>query len=226
MYLNENIDIEEAVTTTKMVLSGVKVCGLKSRNNREYPIHVLQEAVSLYHNQPVYLDHDTSKANRKYIERVGYISNPQIKADGLYGDLNLNPHHSLAESIWFDFSNNTKKLGISHVIDGDMAGNVITKIKDIKSVDIVNNPATVLSLREEEQNETNEVQLLKEEIEKLKSELINKDKLIKETIDTFEKRLTEVENSKSVKAVSIVPQYESPKSENITDWVNKITRKK
>lgn len=204
-----------------MTLPDVKICGIKSKNKREYPIHVLQEALDKYEGHPVYLDHVQGNTNRKYIERVGHISNPQIKADGIYATLNVNPHHQLAESIWYDFTNNTKKIGISQVVDAEMdGGNKVTKILDVKSIDIVNNPATTYSLKEE----IDEMAILKNEIAELRKELaetkINNSEL-KQSI------LSEIENVKpGQKPVAIVPMAELPKTENLVDWVSRIKRNK
>ncbi len=201
--------------TQKMILDKVKICGLTSKNKREYPIHVLQEAMDLYEGEPVYLDHTESSKNRKYIERVGHINNPIMKEDGLYATLTLNPHHHLAESIWYDFSQNTKKIGISQVVDAEMSGQKVTKIKEVKSVDIVNNPATTYSLREE----VNELVKLKEEVDARLEELV---KLRAELNEL--KNL--VETKAQTKPVAIASTPSLPVQENLVDWVNKITRKK
>lgn len=204
--LVESTQLEEMTHSQKMVLENVKICGCVSKNKREYPIHVLQEAMPMYEGHPVYLDHTDTTKNRKYVERVGHITAPQIKVDGIYGTLNINPHHTLAESIWYDFTNNTKKIGISQVVDAEMAGTKVVKILEVKSIDIVNNPATTYSLKESE----DEIELLKSELSELRKEL-----------------LSEIENVKSMssrKAVAIAPTPTLPQSEDLSDWVHKITR--
>ncbi len=205
------------MATEKMILPSVKICGLKSKNNREYPLHVLQEAMVLYENHPVYIDHNLNSGNRKYVERVGHINKIEVKEDGLYGTLNINPHHDLAESLWYDFNNNTKKIGISQVVDAEMVGNKVTRINHLRSLDIVNDPATTYSLKEE----VDEVAKLRASLEEIKKELA-------EHKESNNQLLTEIENVKAIsgkRPVAIAPTGELPKQENLSDWVNKISRR-
>jgi len=225
MELNEAIELTEGLDLSeKMVLPNVKVCGLKSLNKREYPIHVLEKSLSLYENCPIYLDHSKSSENRRYTERIGQLTSATIKADGVYGTVRLNPYHTLSESIWYDFANNTRKLGLSQVVEAEVVNNVVQHIIDVKSVDLVCNPATVMSLREEV--EVDEIALLKEEIKQLKLK-IQEDKVNNDELQV--KLLSEIESVKSMsgkRAVAIAPKLEIPQSESLVDWVNKITRKK
>lgn len=224
MTLTEQLQIEQA-TDNKMT---VKICGLTSRNKREYPIHVLQEAMPMYQDHPVYLDHAERQINRKYIERVGHLSNLEIKADGLYAMLNINPHHQLAESLRYDFEHNTKKLGISQVVDAQMAGSKVVKILEVKSVDIVNNPATTRSLKEEEEpeeapkeeepkEETHDLQAVMDAIAELKTMLTSMCEAKKETAG---------ESYRYKKPVAIAPVAVEPKSETISEFANRLKRKK
>lgn len=213
----------------------------------------------MYENHPVFLDHVNNPTNRKYQERVGHISKVKIKGDGLYGDLVLNPHHTLAESLWWDFTNNTTKIGLSHMVEADVSGNKVVKITEVRSVDIVNNPATCLSLREEEEEvkgaeaapgegedeeqeekqEHDEMEQFAEDLAATKAEIEEIKGMIGQLKVEYADHLNSMhkvvsEEPKSEKAeesvkrrpIAIAPQGAMPKQESITEFVNRLKRKK
>jgi len=204
MLIYETMDFSETSMDGNLLMN-VKIVGVKSRNNREYPLAVLTKAQNLYESAPVYVDH--SDKPRRYSERIGNITHPQVKENGLYGSLKLNPKHPMTESITWDFTNNSKNLGISHVIEADIDGNKITNITAVRSCDIVANPATVISLKE---SEDSAIDILTKKIEEL---------TIKNT-----QIVNEIEELKKKKPVSYAPVASTEKFD-LRDWTNKLLRK-
>ncbi len=50
------------VDVARGVIFGVKILGVRSDNNREYPLSVLRAAAPLYERVPVHLDHPQGAA--------------------------------------------------------------------------------------------------------------------------------------------------------------------
>lgn len=156
---------EDAVRQTSLrvdreagVIYGVKVCGLTSRNGRTYPAATLKEAVALYDGVPANLNH--TKSGRPVQDRIGQFARPVAKPDGVYADLHYNRSHPLAGWLAEQADRFPRTLGFSHVADGDQdtrSGKVV-KIHEVKSVDLVDTPATNRGMFEGagmELNETN-----------------------------------------------------------------------
>ncbi len=137
------------------VLYGVKIIGRSSRNGRLYPNETLQEAIPLYENSKVNLDHPEGDPNRprSYQDRFGVIRNVTLREnDGLYADFRFNPKHSVAEQLLWDAQNAPENVGFSHNVeaiirqeDGQV---VVEKILAVRSVDLVADPATTSGLFE------------------------------------------------------------------------------
>lgn len=160
-----NIRITEALTASakvdreKGVLRGVKLIGFESKNGRSYPPNVLKASVHLYEGAKVNIDHpEPNNPNRPrlYTERFGVIRSARfVEGSGIFGDLHFNPKHSCAEQFAWDAENNPSSLGFSHnaslisrtANDGKQ---VIEQIINIRSMDLVADPATTSSLFESE----------------------------------------------------------------------------
>jgi hypothetical protein len=146
------------VDRTAGVIRGVKLIGFESRNNRIYPPKVLKEAVHLYEGAKVNIDHPERGPGqeRKYSDRFGAIKNVRfVEGQGLYGDFHFNPHHPMTEQVLWDAENNPEALGFSHNATlrlGKPQGGkeVIESIVQIRSMDLVADPATTTSLFESE----------------------------------------------------------------------------
>ena len=147
-----------------LVLKNVKVCGLISGNGRVYPESVLAEAVQqgLYTNVPLCIESSNHKdgvphpGKHLYGDRLGCLVNPSLKpGSGVFGDARLNSKHPLAEAVAWDYQNKTKGVGLSQTgfFQLDPTGKTILSVAEIKSIDIVTNPATTVSLVESEQDE-------------------------------------------------------------------------
>lgn len=138
------------------VVSGVKILGVKSRNNRVYPLETLRDAAQLYENAKVNVNHPEGSPNesRKYQDRVGSIKNVTLQENGLYGDFHFNPKHPLAEQMLWDAEKAPENFGFSHNVEAvvrlENGAQVVDKIVRVRSVDLVADPATTSGLFESE----------------------------------------------------------------------------
>jgi hypothetical protein len=144
------------VDKEKGVISGVKILGMKSKNGRTYTPECLQNAANLYEGAKVNVDHPVAPGRpRSYQDRIGSLSNIQLQASGLYGDLHFNPKHALAEQLVWDATHTPENVGFSHDVEattsrkgGAMFVEAVTKVY---SVDLVADPATTRGLFESEE---------------------------------------------------------------------------
>ena len=132
---------------------GCKILGFKSRNNRTYTREALIKAAHKYEGVKVNLDHNTGTDPRKFSERFGRMVNVRMQGDGLYGDLQYNPHHPLAEAFQWWTQNDHTAIGLSHNATAEVqntatGGELVTEIRDVDSVDLVADPATTQGLFE------------------------------------------------------------------------------
>jgi hypothetical protein len=139
------------VDRERAVISGVKILGLESANGRSYSPRALAAARALYEGRPVNIDH-VDGPRRSYRDRIGRLTAVTLGADGLYGDLHLNPKHPLAEQLLWDAEHAPENVGLSHDARGRTAirdGRVIVEaIESVRSVDLVAEPATTKGLFE------------------------------------------------------------------------------
>lgn len=134
------------------VIVGVKVVGTKSRNGREYPLSVLREAIPLYEDAPVFLAHPDARekrqGSRQTKDHFGSLERAFVDGKGLFANLRVKRSHGLAKRILETAA--TGKFGLSHnaVVRMTDDENTVTEILEVKSVDLVNNPATSKNLFE------------------------------------------------------------------------------
>ena len=147
-------EIKNRVDRTQSIVYGIKVLGFTSQNGRVYEKKAIQEALHLYNQCPVNKDHITEAPS--FSDRIGWLSNPVLREDGLYADFNYNPHADGIESfLWFAEHEGLGDIGFSHMVQGkwtvDPDGTErVVKIDRVKSVDLVANPATTKSIFESE----------------------------------------------------------------------------
>ena len=147
-------EIKNRVDRTQSIVYGIKVLGFTSQNGRVYEKKAIQEALHLYNQCPVNKDHITEAPS--FSDRIGWLSNPVLREDGLYADFNYNPHADGIESfLWFAEHEGLGSIGFSHMVQGkwtvDPDGTErVVKIDRVKSVDLVANPATTKSIFESE----------------------------------------------------------------------------
>jgi hypothetical protein len=137
------------------LLRGVKLLGLSSKNGREYPQATLARAAALYDGAKVNVNHPKGHplAPRDYQDRLGTIRNVVARpGEGLFGDLQYNPKHALAEQLLWDAEHAPENVGFSHNVQarttkrGDQT--IVEEILAVQSVDLVADPATTRGLFE------------------------------------------------------------------------------
>ncbi len=137
------------------IVEGVKILSPVSRNGRVYGLDAIKAARPLYEGVRVNVDHAANPtAERSYADRFGSLVNVRVDADGgLRGDLRYNPKHPLAERFAWDAQHDPAACGLSHDVIGRTVRTadgtlLVEEITRVKSVDLVADPATVLSLYE------------------------------------------------------------------------------
>lgn len=142
------------VSAAGPVIKGVKVLGIKSRNGREYPLPVMQQAKDLYEGAVVNIDHPKPQQEmRDFCERFGRIQNVRMGRDGLYADMVYNPAHPYAKAFDWWVKHDPKAVGLSHNATARIQRNregkdEVTEILSVESVDLVADPATTKGLLE------------------------------------------------------------------------------
>ena len=147
---------ESAITadTDRCVLPGVKVIGPNSANGRVYLPEALASGVPLYEGAKVKIDHPVKPGEpRSVTSLLGWLENVRIQGDSIYADLRYNPEHAFARELVWWAKNRPQQLGLSHNAIGtgrERQDGVleVTKIVAVKSVDLVDDPATVNGLYE------------------------------------------------------------------------------
>ncbi len=143
------------VDRTAHSISGVKILGLRSKNQRVYLPAALLAAVALYEGAKVNINHPRGSATspRDYQDRFGSLSAVRfVPEQGLFGDLIYNPMHPLAEQLLWDAEHAPQQVGLSHnvtAVTAEQNGElVVTEILNVLSVDLVADPATTQGLYE------------------------------------------------------------------------------
>ena len=154
----ESLNPSGQVDLENGVIRGVKLIGFKSKNGRDYPPAVLRAAVQHYEGTKVNIDHPEKgpTAQRSYKDRFGVIREARfVEGKGIYGDFHFNKGHSLAEQFCWDAENAPDAMGFSHNATmrmGRASGGreVVEEIVNVRSMDLVADPATTVSLFESE----------------------------------------------------------------------------
>jgi hypothetical protein len=148
---DQNLPVDRAAQR----IAGVKILGLRSKNNRIYLPEALLAAVSLYEGAKVNINHPRGAATspRDYQDRFGSLLQVRfVPEQGLFGDLLYNPMHPLAEQLLWDAEHAPQQVGLSHnvtAVTAEQNGElVVTEILSVQSVDLVADPATTQGLYE------------------------------------------------------------------------------
>lgn len=163
---SQNPLADGSVDTENHIVRNVKLIGFESKNGRLYPPRVLEAAKSKYENTKVNIDHPASgdpNTPRGYGDRFGAIKNVRyVEGKGLFGDFHYNPRHPIANQFIYDAQHNPSALGFSHnavlrtAKQKQDGRTVIEEILQVKSMDLVADPATTTSLFESLENNTME----------------------------------------------------------------------
>ena len=139
------------------VIKGVKILGSASKNGREYSPQAMREAAAIYEGLGVNTNHpsrSTPNVSRTIEEGVGWLQNVTVKPEGVFGDMHVIKSHPLAESIFEVAERKPDRFGLSHNAAGEcvtrQGKTIVESIKSVRSVDLVQNPATNSSLFESE----------------------------------------------------------------------------
>ena len=188
-----------AVDREKGLISGVKILGHQSKNGRAYLPEAVKQAAGLYEGKRVNVDHTEAGASRSYRDRMGKLQNIQVREDGLYGDLFVNPQHMLAEQLFWDAEHAPENVGLSHDVTGKVtrrAGKAtVEAIETVRSVDLVANPATTAGLFEEVELEEEEVPTMEIDLKEVTLEQLTAER--PELLEAFKKTLTDAEGVKA-----------------------------
>lgn len=140
------------------VIRGVKVLGRQSRNGREYSDRALSEAAGFYQGIGVNLNHPERREpslERPVEAGFGWLEAVEVRPDGVYGDLHYFKSHGQAAVIVEAAERNPKRFGLSHNAEGKVVRKegktVVESVERVRSVDIVQNPATSSGLFESEE---------------------------------------------------------------------------
>jgi hypothetical protein len=141
------------VDRDKGVIYGVKVLGWESKNGRRYLPEDVRRKVHLYDGVPVNIDHPLRPGETRDSDaRFGRLVKPRYESDGLNADLEFLKCHPMAPRICEAAARMPEVFGLSHNADGETrleAGvTVVTSIEEVRSVDVVTQPATTDGLFE------------------------------------------------------------------------------
>ena len=162
--LIETALVEDAQAPANGVLPNVVILGQRSRNKRFYTEEAMRGAVGLYEGKAVYISHAGEKVkHRPATERYGRLTNVRFDeaSKKLRGDLTyLESQQQMTAMVKEDLDRKLNFFGLSHVADGQWHRNnegvqVVTRIEKVDTVDLVSDPATVSSLREQADAPTN-----------------------------------------------------------------------
>lgn len=160
------LTLRESTTTTKPkidkvkgIIHDVKVLNETSRNNFVYPKETRVRAHKLLENLRVNINHKKKKDEREDTplqSRFGRLQNVRETETGTIADLKYNIRHSMADEIIYAAEELSDTLGLS--INGDGRGTrrdtqgrkIVDDIIRLKSVDLVADPGSTLSLFESE----------------------------------------------------------------------------
>lgn len=136
------------------VIRGVKIVGKVSKWGRTYSDQALQKAVPLYEQAPVYLNHPADGQTRRSVQdKVGWIENVSWRPEGNFGDYRFLESHPATATILEWAEKNPKGIGFSQNARGTESKNksgvrFVESIVSVRSVDLVDSPATTSGLFE------------------------------------------------------------------------------
>lgn len=191
------------VDREERVVANIALTGLESRNGYRYSEAALREALPLYADKPVFLDHAVNVGrpyDRSARDLVGAVVNPRFENGRVRGDVRVldteagRTFLALAEGA-------NPAVGMSQVVLAERSADktVVEKIHEVVSVDAVVFPATV-NLRESVDEDGAKPQATLgdgSEVERLHDELRG----VQEERDRLRERVEELESEQRRTAV-------------------------
>lgn len=149
------------------IITGIRVLGLTSKNRRRYTAEAAKKAVPLLESATVYVDHPAdkpaspqAKSPRSIRDRFGRLKNVRQGPDGgTVADLHYRPKHWFGPQFADLVDNDPLGIGLSinaagmGYIDSTTGETVVDEITKVHSVDLVDDPATVLGIWEQTEME-------------------------------------------------------------------------
>lgn len=155
--LTESIGESSKIDRETGVIRNVKILGRVSRNGREYSTGALLEAAEKYEGMRVNLDHpdrSNPKVARSVTSQWGTLRSVRATDDGVFGDLEYLKSHAQTEPLLEMAERWPNQFGLSHNADcvGVRSGGktIIESVEHVRSVDVVQRPATTEGLFESE----------------------------------------------------------------------------
>lgn len=140
------------IDASNRLVRNVALTGLRSRNGYRYREAALREALALYADKPVFLDHAPRSSRpheRSTRDLVGSIVEPRFENDRVRADvrvLDTEAGRTFLELV----RSNGPAVGMSHVVLAERSadGEQVERLHDVVCVDAVVFPATTSSFRE------------------------------------------------------------------------------
>ena len=152
---------QEQVDAENGVIHDVAILGAESKNNRTYTERALDDAVKLYEGMTVKLDHPdpkNAKADRSVRESFGELRNLRKKDGKVRGDHHFPVSHAFAAQYVESALRFPRQIGFSHNADGasklKSGKQIVESLHKVRSVDLVDKPATNESLFESGDTQT------------------------------------------------------------------------
>ena len=141
-----------SVDSQARLVLNVALTGPDSKNGYHYSEAALREAVPLYDQKPVFLDHAPDRLkprDRSTRDLVGNIINPRYEDGRVRGDIRVLDTES-GRTFLALTNTNLPGVGMSHVVLAQRStdGTTVETIRDVVCVDAVINPATTQTFRE------------------------------------------------------------------------------
>ena len=137
------------------IIYGVRVLGAKSRNGRRYTPEAIANAVGLYEGTVVHFDHPPRhdpERERSISDQAGWLQDVKESNDGLSADFHVLTKDPRTPKVFEAADRNPKIFGLSHNVAAETrrenGETIVEEITRVRSVDLVDDPATTRSLFE------------------------------------------------------------------------------
>lgn len=158
MAISEDVSFGGGLSVDRKagIIRSVKVLGHTSQNGRQYTPDAIRQAAPLYENVMVNIDHPDGEPTdqRSAYDRFGKLVRVRyVEGKGLFADLEYLKTHPMAARVCEAAESMPEAFGMSHNAEGEGEKNkdgvfVVSKITEVRHVDLVADPATTKSLSE------------------------------------------------------------------------------
>jgi hypothetical protein len=173
VWLKERLETDRItaskVDREKRVIRDVKILGFESSNRRRYTRPCLEAAPARYERAKVKANHPRKATDPRDVDdTLGWLEGIELREDGLYArEFHYLESHPMAARICEAAERNGELFGFSHNIQGDTEDapdgtELVHRIHEVRSVDLVDDPATTHGLFEERRRVTIKLRALLE----------------------------------------------------------------